>query len=164
MWQRARKRGAGDADKPRRSAYDKALGLLARREYSRHELQARLVADGQPAADIEQALQRLIDDGYQSDERYAAMLVRSRIRQGYGPQRLRMELKNAGVAAELADAALDQASAEHDWLALAREQLRKRYGDAAPADYAERAKRTQFLLRRGFAGDIARKAGLNDGE
>ncbi len=39
---RMKRRARDKADKPRRSAYDKALGLLARREHSRRELKTKL--------------------------------------------------------------------------------------------------------------------------
>lgn len=139
--------GSGD-DKPRRSAHDKALGLLARREHSRMELRMRLQRDGYPEADIDAALDALAKANYQSDARFVEMLVRSRIRQGYGPQRLHAELRTHELPDALVKACLE--NAEVDWTEQAREQLRRRYGDEPPADHRERAKRMQFLARRGF--------------
>lgn len=138
----------GKGDKPRRSAYDKALALLARREQSRHELDSRLQRDGYAREDILDALDRLAGDGYQDDTRFAEMMVRSRIAHGYGPRRIRAELRTHGIDDARIDRQLDQA--EVDWRAEARAQLRRRYGEHPSPDYAERAKRAQFLLRRGF--------------
>ncbi|KGI77604.1 regulatory protein RecX [Oleiagrimonas soli] len=136
------------ADKPRRSAYDKALALLARREQSRHELHERLARDGYPRDEVRGALDRLAGDGYQDDARFAEMMVRARIASGYGPQRIRAELRTHRIGDAFVERHL--AEADVDWGAAARAQLHRRYGDAPVADYAERAKRAQFLLRRGF--------------
>ncbi|RAP57605.1 regulatory protein RecX [Oleiagrimonas sp. MCCC 1A03011] len=135
-------------DKPRRSAYDKALALLARREQSRHELQERLLRDGYARDEAREALDHLAEDGYQDDARFAEMMVRSRILNGYGPRRIRAELRTHRIG----DAQVERqlAEAEVDWLASARTQLHRRYGESPVSDYAERAKRAQFLLRRGF--------------
>ncbi len=151
--------GAGKA--ARRSAYDKILGMLARREHSRYEIESRLARDGYPADEVETALAALLEAGYQSDTRFAEMLVRSRVRQGYGPQRLRAELRTHRIADELVDTCL--ADAEADWLEQARDQLRRRYGGDAPDDYRERAKRMQFLVRRGFSASTAHAAVAADG-
>jgi regulatory protein len=143
------RRGRKDkGDKPRRSAYDKALALLARREQSRRELHDRLLRDGYARDEVGEALDRLAADGYQDDVRFAEMMVRSRIAHGYGPRRIRAELRTHGIDDARIERQLEQA--EVDWRAEARAQMRRRYGDHPAADYAERAKRAQFLLRRGF--------------
>jgi regulatory protein len=132
----------------RRSAYEQALGLLARREHSARELEFKLRAGGQPGDETEQALGRLREQHYQDDERFAASLARRRAAQGYGPLRIQAELKSHG----LADPAIRQAigAAEADWAANAAAQLRRHAGAKAPKDAAERARRAAFLLRRGF--------------
>ena len=136
------------ADKPRRSAYDKALALLARREQSRHELHERLLRDGYARDEVVQALDRLAADGYQDDARFAEMMVRSRIAHGYGPRRIRAELRIHGIDDARIERQLEQVDV--DWRAEASSQLRRRYGEQPSPEYAERAKRAQFLLRRGF--------------
>jgi len=143
------KRGRRDpGDKPRRSAYDKALALLARREQSRRELRDRLQHDGYARAEITDALDRLAADGYQDDERFAGMMVRSRAAHGYGPRRIRAELRTHGIDDARIERHLEQAGV--DWQVEARAQLRRRYGEHPSDEYAERARRAQFLLRRGF--------------
>jgi len=137
-----------DGATPKRSAYDKALGLLARREHSRKELKLKLRQGGYAGDEASNAIERLGEQHYQDDERFAEALVRSRVAQGYGPLRLRVELKSHGLVdariRELIDAA------EVDWGDSAANQLRRRYGSAGTSDRAERVKRAQFLLRRGF--------------
>lgn len=136
-------------DKPRvRSAYEQALGLLARREHSTRELERKLRAGGQANDEAGQAIERLREQDYQDDGRFAAGLARRRAAQGYGPLRIRAELKSHGLGAAAIDAAV--AAAEADWTAIATAQLRRRGGAGTPTDAAERARNAAFLLRRGF--------------
>ena len=144
------------ADRPRVSAYDKALDLLARREQSRRELRQKLARGGYAADESEAALDRLADAHYQDDDRFAGMLLRNRAAQGYGPLRIRMELRAHGLDDAAIRGLLE--AAETDWNRNALAQLRRHYGAAAPADHAERAKRAQFLLRRGFSAATVRYA------
>jgi regulatory protein len=147
-------RRSPDPDKPKRSAYDKALGLLARREHSRCELKTKLRQGGYEGEETSAAIERLGEQQYQDDDRFAEVLLRSRIAQGYGPMRLRAELKSHGLGDARIREMLD--AAEADWVALATAQLRRRYGGKGVADPAERARRAQFLLRRGFAAATVR--------
>lgn len=150
----SKRRDKSGAQAPQHSVYDRGLGLLARREYSRRELCARLLRDGGDEAEAAEALARLGQQGYQSDARFGEMILRARIAQGYGPARIRAELRSHGLAEAAIRALLD--SAEADWSALAAAQLRKQYGRKAAADHAERGKRAAFLLRRGFAAGTVR--------
>ena len=131
-----------------RSVYDKALGLLARREHSARELKTKLALRGHEAGEADAAIDRLKGQHYQDDERFAAALARRRAAQGYGPRRIAAELKTHG----LGDAAIRIAigSVEADWSSLASSQLRRHYGDTVAAGFDERARRAAFLLRRGF--------------
>jgi len=141
--------------RPKRSAYDKALGLLARREHSRKELKTKLRQGGYEGEESAAALDRLGEQHYQDDDRFAEVLLRSRLGQGYGPMRLRQELKSHGLADARIRELLD--AVEVDWDASATAQLRRRYGGAGSNDPAERARRAQFLLRRGFAAATVRR-------
>ncbi|HXE78600.1 MAG TPA: regulatory protein RecX [Rhodanobacter sp.] len=138
------------------SAYDRALRMLARREYSNRELHTRLTQLGHAEAEVAAALARLETAHYQDDQRFAEMLLRSRIAQGYGPLRLHAELKNHGFADARIRELLD--AAEVDWDACAVAQLLRRYGTGSPSDRAARVRRAQFLLRRGFAAATVRAA------
>ncbi|HEX7731235.1 MAG TPA: regulatory protein RecX [Rhodanobacter sp.] len=150
------KRRDGDTGKPRPSAYDKALGLLARREQSRRELRRKLDQGGYASDEADEAVARLGEQRYQDDERFAGMLLRNRASQGYGPLRIRMELKSHGLTDAAIRRLLDEA--EVDWNASAAAQLRRHYGGRPAMDRAEQGKRAQFLLRRGFAAATVRYA------
>lgn len=135
------------------ATYSRALRLLGRREHSRQELQRKLAVRGVEPTDIDQTLRRLDERGFQSDDRFAGMLVRSRIAQGHGPVRILAELRQHGLSDEQARRAID--SEAPDWTALAARVCRRRFA-GPPTDYAERVKRANFLARRGFPADIAR--------
>lgn len=150
---RSKKKREPGAGSPTRTAYDKALGLLARREHSRRELQQKLGRGGFSRDETATAVERLGDQGYQDDSRFAESLLRSRVGQGYGPARIRAELRSQGIPDATVRALIE--SAEVDWDDLAASQLRRRYGSPS-ADPAERQKRAQFLLRRGFAAATVR--------
>ncbi|MGH8190199.1 MAG: RecX family transcriptional regulator [Rhodanobacteraceae bacterium] len=132
-----------------RSAYDRALGMLARREYSQRELRARLEHAGCDEGESETALRKLREQKYQDDDRFGEMVMRARVAQGYGPARIRVELRSHGLADSAIRALLE--AADTDWTKLARAQLCKKYSAKPAADHAERGKRAAFLLRRGFA-------------
>ena len=127
----------------------RAIKLLARREHSARELKRKLEARGIGETEAAEAVAELGREGWQSDVRYAEMLARSRISQGYGPVRIEAELRMAGVPAAEIGKALDESGA--DWRALAAEVHAKRFG-ALPKSSAERAKQYRFLQGRGFDG------------
>ena len=68
--------------------------------------------------------------------------------------RLRAELKSHGLSDARIRSLLD--ALEIDWADSAAAQLRRRYGSTGTADPAERARRAQFLLRRGFPAATVR--------
>ena len=125
-----------------------ALDLLARREHSRRELTRKLAKRGFPDEVIGPALDELERVGSLANARFTDSFVRSRIAKGQGPQRIRAELAQRGIADADADDGLR--SAEVDWLATIRAVRAKRFGPELPRDYAERARQARFLQYRGF--------------
>lgn len=125
MKRRAEKRVRG-SDTADRSAYDRALGMLARREYSQRELRARLERAGCDEEESEAAIGKLHEQHYQDDHRFGEMIVRARVGQGYGPARIRAELRSHGLAEAAIRGLID--ATQTDWDALAAAQLRKKYG------------------------------------
>ncbi|MDY0021059.1 regulatory protein RecX [Arenimonas caeni] len=129
-------------------AYQRALGLLVRREHSRRDLARKLAQRGVEPAEAEAAVERLAGQGYQDDQRFAESFARDRTSAGYGPVRIRVELAGHGLPEDAIQAAL--AACEADWPALARRQVERRWRPAELADPARRRKAVEFLLRRGF--------------
>jgi regulatory protein len=129
-------------------AYGRGLGLLGRREHSARELRAKLSRKGHAKDEVASAIDRLKDKRYQSDDRFGVSIARTRVAQGYGPARIRAELKSHALSDAAIRAAIE--ATEPDWLTVAANQLRRRFGGTSAADADERRRRAQFLLRRGF--------------
>jgi regulatory protein len=100
--------------------------------------------------------------GLQSDARYAEQYVAMRARRGYGPVRIRAELREHGVDGALIDDWLDER--DPVWRERLRAVAQKRFGAAAPADFRDRVRRARFLEQRGFAVELIRRELLGGGE
>ncbi|WP_163558051.1 regulatory protein RecX [Halomonas sp. NO4] len=135
-----------------------AIRLLARREYARAELAARLAAKGHTPEAVAECLDALAAEGLQSDARFAESFLRARLARGQGPVKIRLELEQRGVERERVRAAFHQAQADGtDWFALAAAALARRF--SGPGDTPrERARRERFLAGRGFDADQVRHA------
>lgn len=145
-----------------RTPLQQALALLVRREYSQRELTRKLKARGVDEASVEAALERLIQEGWQDDQRFAESLVRTRIAAGYGPLHLRAELMTHGLGEEAFQAAL--VDIEGSWSARARELIQRRFGEHAWNDRTWQRKAADLLARRGFDTDSIRAATRLDRE
>jgi len=139
-----------------------ALDLLARREHSRRELTRKLAARHFPDDVIGRVLDELERQGSLANARFTDSFVRSRIAKGQGPQRIRAELAQRGIAGADADSGLEAAGV--DWLAAIRAVRAKRFGPELPRDYAERARQARFLQYRGFDSAQIRAALEFDGD
>jgi len=150
---------AGEADE--RTVRVAALALLAGRDFGRAELATRLERRGYPAGVIAAVVEALLAERLLSEQRFTGQFVRQRAARGHGPVRIRMELRERGVA----DADIDEAleAAGEDWSAIARDTRRRRFGAASPADWPERARQSRFLQYRGFSAEQIRAA-LGPGE
>jgi len=134
-----------------KEARKKAMDFLARREYGQAELIRKLADKGYLRDIAEQAIIKLTEEGLQSDRRFAESFVQSRINQGKGPVRIRLDLGQRGIGDAAVEAALEGAGA--DWYRLAREIRFRKFGSAQPADFPEKAKQMRFLQYRGFEPD-----------
>jgi len=132
------------------------MDFLARREYGQTELIRKLADKGFDRDVAEQAVAQLTADGLQSDQRFADSFVQSRINQGKGPVRIRLDLTQRGIADSTVEIALEEA--DPDWYALAREQRVKKFGEASPSDFKEKARQMRFLQYRGFEQDHIQSA------
>lgn len=123
--------------------------MLARREYSRAEISARLGVRAQSAEQLEAVLDQLATEGLLSEARFAASLARRRS-QRFGTARLAQELKQHRIDPAIADPLLGVAHESERERALA--VWTKRFG--APAtSLSEKARQYRFLTQRGFSGE-----------
>jgi regulatory protein len=129
-----------------------AMDLLARREHGRVELTRKLRKRGAPDELIDGALDRLAEEGLLSEARYLESFVAYRARAGYGPQRIREELGQRGLARGDIDQALRDSGI--DWFEQLRETWQRKYAGRLPNDARERAQQGRFLAYRGYSLDM----------
>ena len=94
-------------------------------------------------------VEELAEKEYQSDQRVAEMTVRSQVRKGKGPNRIKLALRAKHLDKELVQEDL----AEIDWLEQAYELKVKKYGTEVTKDPKLKAKQIRFLQYRGFDMD-----------
>ena len=133
-------------------AYACALRLLARREHGAHELASKLAQKGYTASVVQDVLAECQRLDLQNDARFVEMICRTRIRQGYGPIRIRLELQNLKIDSYLIASAL-QKEQDH-WIDHALAVLKKKYKEEGEVSFIALQKQKQFLLYRGFSTDI----------
>ncbi|MEX1667681.1 regulatory protein RecX [Zhongshania guokunii] len=126
----------------------KAMDLLARREYSRRELATKLMRKFPDSTEIDSVLDLLEAEGLQSDSRFAGSFFRLRVQGGFGPQRIRAELRQRGIGDEL----IAQQFSEHevDWFAAARALFEKKYTGLDTTETKARAKCIRYLHYKGY--------------
>lgn len=129
------------------SAKAAAANMIGSRALSKKELTRRLVKKGNDESDARAAADWLEDIGAVDDAGYAAALVRHYGGKGYGPARVREELRRRGVDRELWDEALEEMPEAAEVLdALIRKKCRGELSDPK-----EKKRVSDALLRRGFS-------------
>ena len=127
-----------------------AIKLLVRREQSMSELSTKLTRKFSGSeSHIEQELEKLAEEGLQSDLRYAEMVVRSGINKYHGPLRIKAELRQKKVN----DSIIEKAFAEEDadWSKLIVALDKKKYGSAPmPKEPKDVAKRLRFFQSKAY--------------
>jgi regulatory protein len=131
------------------------LRALGRREHSAEQLRRKLESRGFDESIAAETVGDLAGRGWQSDARYAEMLIRSRISQGYGRMYIEGELRVAGVPDAEAAAALE--AADCDWTQIAIDLHARKFGVAAET-MVERNKQYRYLAGRGFTSGQIRSA------
>ena len=125
--------------------------MLARREYSRSELRAKLAdstSGGDDAfAEIDLVLEDLVTRGYLSDARFAAQFARQKTG-AFSKRAIGASLKARGVEGAVASDALTEVEIDDDVAMLAL--WRRRFG-TAPLNDKEKARQVRFLQSRGFS-------------
>ena len=142
------------------------MDLLARREHGSAELKTKLTKrfrkrDCEPDL-VEHVIQQLIEEGLLSDERFAASRVRQLAGRGYGPSRIRNDLRQQRVEHLISDTMEEAFDSEIDWEAEASVVYEKKYGGAPiegdwDARQRERGRRLRFMQYRGFGAEVSQR-------
>ncbi len=118
------------------------MRMLVRREHSVFELTQKLNTKEFERNDIEASIATLIEQNYQSDERFTTDFIQMRFNQGKGPIKISVDLRQRGI---------DQFDlSEFDFYVLARKIRERKFGQKSPSDFKEKAKQQRFLQSRGF--------------
>ncbi len=142
-----------------RAALDRAVAFLASRARSRREVEARLLQVGYRPCTVEMVLYKLERERLLDDGDFARQWVEARAGRKLGRNRIARELRDKGVSAEEAEAALtglDEADQLDSAVQLAEKSLRRAKPGEPPAKTAQRV--IAMLLRRGYGYDLARQA------
>lgn len=146
-----------DRKRPGPDPLTSALRLLSYRARSVRETRERLLDKGFEAAEVDSAVEYLLEAGYLDDERYARDLVSSRVRnKGWGRTKIASDLRKRGVAEKAAAGALsglDDESERSTAEGAARKWLRKS-GRTPPLDRKDFLRAFRHLKARGFATGV----------
>ena len=139
------------------SAYNYALNLLSARPYATRALHRKLIQKQYSAADADDAIRRLVDNGLLNDAKYAEQYARSRITTtGASKRRVQQDLYRKGISGDLATNAIANVleSEEIDPEAVLARVAKKKLaqlGDLEPLVLRRRL--FAFLARRGYDVD-----------
>ena len=131
-----------------------ALRYLGRREYGIEELRRKLVQRGADSQIVDKVVGDLADADLVSDQRFTEMYVRMRIRNLFGPLKIRGELRSRGIPDQQIGEAMPEG--QEIWFDSASQWARKRC--QGELDYAGRAKIYRGLMNRGFTHEQANVA------
>lgn len=135
--------------------YAKGIRLLAMREHSVKEIADKLLTKSKidlPSSSLIYAvIDELIAEGYLSDERFTESYVRSRANRGFGPVKIRSELRSKGICDNHIQDYLEEGAAV--WFDNAELEYQKKFGTTPITDYSEWSKRARFMQSRGFTMD-----------
>lgn len=131
-----------------------AFAVLTRKEYSKVDFIEKLMLRAQDRNEVIALAEEFAAANYQSDDRMAEMLLRSQVRKGKGPQRIKLALKSKSLAIEH----LKEDLKEIDWLEQAYALKVKKFGTEVAQEAKVKAKQIRFLQYRGFDFDVIFKA------
>lgn len=131
------------------------MRLLSTREHSFSELVRKLNKNDDCYEDVITVIEQLRDEGLQSDDRFTEAYVHSRLQRGFGPVRIKQELREKNISAELMDLYLQENDTR--WDEQLRQVREKKYGKLVPTSYPDKMKQSQFLQYRGFTSEQIRR-------
>ena len=141
--------------RPRCSALEKAMRLLAVSARTGHELREKLLKSGYGPTEAESAVSECCRRGYVNDELYASDFTACTIDRGSGIRKVRQKLLKKGLDRELIEQALEENRDREPesarmllagkWKTLSRET------DL----YKKKARAFRFLVGRGFSAGLA---------
>jgi len=140
--------------RPVPTAYNYALNLLGARPYATRALHRKLIQKQYSAADADDAIRRLVDNGLLNDAKYAEQYARSKITTtGASKRRLQQDLYRKGIKGDLATTAISNVleQEEIDPAAVVERVAKKKLAQLGNLDpLVVRRRLFAFLARRGY--------------
>ena len=135
----------------------KLSALCARAEHSSGEMLEKMRRWQLPDDARERVLDRLIDEQFVDDERFARLFVREKIRfDHWGRRKIEQALYLKGVDSSISRRVLDEVDDEAYVAELKKLLATKRRSVKAENDYELRQKLTKYALGRGFGYEVIR--------
>lgn len=134
------------------SALKKWMGLCSRREYAGADIEKKLSLAGANRQEIDEIMQILRKESFQSDVRYAEAYVREKaLISGWGVKKIVYHLKTKGIESEIVSEAVEKLDRDKSddrgrdvlrrkWISLSKEEDRNK----------KREKFLRFGLSRGY--------------
>ncbi len=128
----------------------RAMHLLEKMDRTRAELKKKLEQSGYPRKAVEEALEYVESFHYIDDVRYAARYIEFQ-KSKKGKARLKMELLQKGISAEIVARALEEAEEQMDAKETIRRMLQSKRKGEGPLEEKEKQRLYGFFMRKGFS-------------
>ncbi len=128
----------------------RAMHLLEKMDRTRAELKKKLEQSGYPTRAVEEALEYVESFHYIDDVRYAARYIEFQ-KSKKGKARLKMELLQKGISAEIVARALEEAEEQMDAKETIRRMLQSKRKGEGPLEEKEKQRLYGFFMRKGFS-------------
>ena len=130
------------------------MDFLSRREHSKKELFNKLFKRVNDLELLNQEIDRLSNEGLQSDERFSEAYIRSKTQAGYGPIKIKKEIAQKGIPNSFSDKKFSELKI--NWEDEIKELLLRKFPKTRYNFDEEKikAKAINFLQRRGFDFDL----------
>jgi regulatory protein len=122
------------------------MDFLARREHTTKEIFIKLENRVESIDILSAEIKKLEEEGLLDNQRFAEQYIHSRSTKGYGPLRIKQELKQRGVNENISQPILNNI----DWTSLAIGVLKKKVKHEFPKETKPVLKLKKFLNYRGF--------------
>ena len=142
-----------------RFALDRAVGYLAARARSKHEIEQKLLQAGYRPCTVEMVIYKLERENLLDDADFARQWVESRSAHKLGRSRIAQELRRKGVSQVEAEEALSSID-DDDQLSSAIALAEKAAARIKPSEDMRKASNriAGMLARRGYSWDIVQEA------
>lgn len=133
-------------------ALDQALRFLGRQSLSQKELEQKLLKKNIPSGLVRELGRHCLEKGYLNEEERASQIVRSCLRSGYGPLRVRRELEKRGIPQSLIEKILGNIFEEEEEGALLKSAALKKLAVLSEKDPRKKKEKLyRFLLAKGYS-------------